>query len=82
MSKTVIISTTGFDVGKDGKICENIAEVDRNTLDRYLPQMLSCLFDPLVPQIEDPEHPLNGWQIMAILIMKPDDWEDFPELEE
>lgn len=82
MSKTVIVSTAGFVPGQTDRYCENVAEVDRATLNRCLPQMLDCLFDPVVPQIEDPQHPLNGWQVTSIVIEKPEDFEDSEDIED
>jgi hypothetical protein len=76
MSKTVIVTTSGFVPQETDRFCENVAEVEQSTLLRCLPQMINCLFDPMVPQIEDPSHPLNGWQVVSIIIERPEEFED------
>ena len=78
MSKTVFVTTGGCVPSESEEFCEEITEMDRSTLNRLMPQMLDCLFKPMVPQIEDPEHLLNGWQVNYIIIENHDEF-DFPE---
>lgn len=46
---------------------EGETKMGAKDLFEYLPQMIGAMIG-LVPQIEDPDHPLNGWTIESIII--------------
>lgn len=73
---TLQLTVNGIDPDDPGVWTESVFDIDRGDLIRDLPQMVRCMTDPLVPQIEDPDHFLNGWQIDAIIIEKLEDDED------
>lgn len=79
----LLVTTGGYIPGEDNKYTENVSEFDRDYLLEKLPQMLRCMSGYFVRQIEDPEHPFNGWQIENIIIerldSKPNDETDDPD---
>jgi hypothetical protein len=73
MSLKFLVSTVGKspdDVGDE--LTERLLFFEKNDLLKWLPQMLKSMDEnALVRQIEDPDHPLNGWEIGCITISWP-----------
>jgi hypothetical protein len=77
MQNKFLVITGGYIPAHDQKYTENVSETDAATLLQELPQMLRSMSGGgLVRQIEDPEHPLNGWEIEAITIERMDPEEE------
>lgn len=75
MKKDLIVTTGGYVSGEE-PYTENVSAVSAEALMTNLPQMLKCMTGDTVNQIEDPDHPLNGWQVNYILIEPTDEGED------
>jgi hypothetical protein len=82
MQNKILVTTGGYIPADDDKYTENVAEVDAATLLGELPQMLRSMRGGLVRQIEDPDHPLNGWEIETITIERIDPEDEPEELED
>ena len=78
-TKTFIVTTGGYIPAESDKYTENVAEVEKEILIEELPQMLNSMRGGLVRQIEDPEHPLNGWEIEKIHICLNEEIEEDTE---
>lgn len=68
----LILTIDGRSPTRPHEWTEESYDIDRAELIKELPQMIRAMTDPLVPQIEDPESFLNGWQIDTIIIEKAD----------
>lgn len=73
---TLSLTVNGIDPDEPGVWTESVFDIQRGELIKSLPQMIKSMTDPLVPQIEDPDHFLNGWQLETIIIEKTDDDDD------
>lgn len=69
----LILTVNGTSPEAPGEWTEESWDIDRAELIKKLPQIIRAMTDPIVPQIEDPDHFLNGWQIETIIIERPDD---------
>lgn len=69
----LMLTVNGTSPDAPGEWTEETWYIDRSDLIKKMPQMIKSMTDPIVPQIEDPDHFLNGWQIEAIIIERKDD---------
>ena len=76
MAQKLLITTGGYIPGIDETFTQNVSEVDIDSAIENLPQMLRSITSTGIRQIEDPEHPLNGWIIEEILIEPMGEYED------
>lgn len=66
MADELLITVQGT-ISGERILIESEMKTGAKDLFEYLPQMIGAMIG-FVPQIEDPDHPLNGWTIESIII--------------
>ncbi len=66
---TVIIG--GYESGNENYTEQNI-EISFKDLNKILEEMITCICDPYIKEIENSAHPFNGWQITSLTIAGQD----------
>ena len=75
MADNILMTVGGF-VGTDDRYRRTEMLVSPKEIIDLIPQMLGAMGENFVSQIEDPEHPFNGWQIRTLLLQHIDDDDD------
>lgn len=64
LNKPVRLTVSGY---VDGQHEEETLELDMNEAAKILPEMMKCLVDRFIPEVEKMGHRYNGWQITSII---------------
>jgi regulator of RNase E activity RraB len=69
LNKPVRLTVTGF---VDGESQEECLELDMNEAVKLLPEVIKCLVDRFIPEVEKIGHRYNGWQITSVIFEATD----------